>query len=287
MRIHLIQTGTVTIKTNQQCGKGHGFVRQLNMFLDKNWTEPLPIYVWAIEHPEGVIVVDTGDTAKTTEPGYFPGWHPYYKFGVKMDIQPEQEIGSQLLKLGFKTSDIKKVILTHFHTDHAGGLHHFPKSEILVNGQEYKKASGVMGKFRGYLPHRWPGWFDPKIIPFISDSVGPFDQSYPVTEKGDVIVVPTAGHTPNHVSVIFKGAELDYFLAGDTSYTQQLLLDEKIDGVSPNENVSMRTIRNIIEYAKEYPTVYLPSHDLESKKRLKNEILLINREVQEAEKQTS
>jgi N-acyl homoserine lactone hydrolase len=283
MKIHLIQTGTVAIKTNQQCGKGHGLIRQLNMILDRNWTEPLPIYAWAIEHPEGVIVVDTGDTARTTEPGYFPGWHPYYRFGVEMDVAPEQEIGPKLRQLGFGTSDIKKVILTHFHTDHAGGLHHFPQSEIFVNGTEYRKASGMMGRLRGYLPHRRPDWFDPTIIPFSSDSVGPFETSYPLTENGDVVVVPTPGHTPNHVSVIVKDEELNYFLAGDTSYTQQLLLDEKVDGVSPNETTSLTTIRKIKEYAEKYPTVYLPSHDLESGMRLENETLLIAHELEVAE----
>ena len=71
-------------------------------------------------------------------------------------------------------------------------------------------------------------------------------------------------------------------MAGDTSYTQQLLLDEKADGVSPNEATSLRTIRKIKEYAEEYPTVYLPSHDPESGMRLENESLLIAHELEEA-----
>ena len=48
----------------------------LNTLLDREWTEPLPIYAFAIEHPEGVIVVDTGETARVAEPGYFPRWQP-------------------------------------------------------------------------------------------------------------------------------------------------------------------------------------------------------------------
>src|SRR5919109_585047 len=100
MRIHAIQTGTVMIKVAQTQGKGHGFSRRLNTFFDTNWTEPLPIYAWVIEHPEGIIVVDTGDTARTSEPGYFPWWHPYYHLNVRMSIRPEDEIGPQLRTLG-------------------------------------------------------------------------------------------------------------------------------------------------------------------------------------------
>jgi hypothetical protein len=80
MQIHVIQTGTVAIRPNQLRGKGTAYlVRLTNTLTDRRWTEPLPIYVWAIEHPEGVIVIDTGETAKAAEPGYFPAWHPYYK----------------------------------------------------------------------------------------------------------------------------------------------------------------------------------------------------------------
>ena len=72
MKIHAIQTGTVTIKTRQVQARGHGARRQLNMFVDRRWTEPLPIYAFAIEHPEGVIVVDTGETARSTRARLLP-----------------------------------------------------------------------------------------------------------------------------------------------------------------------------------------------------------------------
>lgn len=269
MKIYPIQTGTVRIKTNQRRGRGHSLMRQINMFVDREWTEPLPIYAWAIEHPEGVIVVDTGDTARTAKPGYFPTWHPYYRMGVKMNILPEEEIGPQLQKIGIAARDVKQVILTHFHTDHAGGLHHFPGIECLVSEKDYRLASGFAGRLRGYLPHRWPDWFSPRAIPFERESYGPFEQRFPVTSRGDVVIVPTPGHTPFHVSVIVEDEDVLYFLAGDTSYTQQLLLEEQVDGVSPDEAAARQTIQKILRLAEERPVVYLPSHDPESLRRLR------------------
>jgi N-acyl homoserine lactone hydrolase len=50
-----------------------GKTRLLRTMLDRNWTEPLPIFAWLIEHPEGLIVVDTGETSRVAEPGYW-GW---------------------------------------------------------------------------------------------------------------------------------------------------------------------------------------------------------------------
>jgi len=72
LKIHAINTGRVTIRPNQVEGKGADSIRMLNVYLDKRWTEALPIYAWAIEHPEGVVVVDTGETSRTAERGYFP-----------------------------------------------------------------------------------------------------------------------------------------------------------------------------------------------------------------------
>ncbi len=69
MRIHAIQIGTVAVKTRQRAGVGHGLRRRIFTLTDAAWTEPLPIYAWLIEHPEGLIVVDTGETARATEPG--------------------------------------------------------------------------------------------------------------------------------------------------------------------------------------------------------------------------
>ena len=126
MRIHAIQTGTVAIKQRQVRGVGQRVGRRLNTLLDRVWTDPLPIYVWVIEHPEGIIVVDTGETARVTEPGYFPRWHPYYRLGVREWVRPEEEIGPQLRALGLPPEEVRWVVLTHLHSDHTGDSLIFP-----------------------------------------------------------------------------------------------------------------------------------------------------------------
>jgi len=274
MKIHTIQTGTVTIKKNQLIGKGSKALRLLNVIFGAEWVKPVPIYAWVIEHEEGIIVVDTGETARTSESGYFPRWQPYYKLAVHFQVKPEQEIGPQLKQIGIHPKDVKKVILTHMHTDHAGGLHHFAESKIYVNMPEYKRTRGFRGKIDGYLPHRRPMWFTPQPIEFDRDRFGSFEGSWNVTAKGDVKVVPTQGHTPAHVSVIVTLEDINYFLAGDTSYLEENLLQKIPDGVSPDPNQAINTMQNILSFAKQRPTVYLPSHDPNSEFRLKNKVTL-------------
>jgi len=270
MKIHAIQTGTVEIKKNQLVGKGPGALRLVNVLFGWEWLEPVPIYAWVIEHDEGVIVVDTGDTSRTSEPGYFPRWQPYYKLAARFHVKPEEEIGVQLKQMGIGPKDVRKVILTHMHTDHSGGLHHFPESQIFVNMPEYKRSLGLPGQINGYLPHRAPAWFSPSAIVFDENDYGPFQKVWNVTSKDDVKVVATEGHTPAHVSVIVVSEDINYFLAGDASYTEENLVKKIADGVGLNPNISVDTMQKIITFAKSRPTVFLPTHDPDSAKRLKN-----------------
>lgn len=270
IRIQAIQTGRVRVRTRQVEGSGSGTTRLMSTMLDRNWSPWLPIHAWLIEHPEGLIVVDTGETARTAEPGYFPWWHPYYRLGVDFDVAPDQEIGPQLRSRGIEPADVHTVVMTHLHTDHAGGLGHFPNSEILIARREYEVASGLPGRLRGFLPQRWPDWLNPHLVDFDDDPYGPFTQSRVITRAGDVVLVPTPGHSAGHLSVIVKSGSRRFFLAGDTSYTEDLMLSGSVDGVAPDEEQASQTLATIREFAASASVVYLPSHDPESAERLES-----------------
>ena len=143
MRLHAIRTGSVRIKTAQVQGRGRGRRRRLRIFTDRNWTGWLPTYAWVIDHPEGVIVVDTGQGLHLLETGR--SLHPCMRWEVMFRIEREEEIGPQLRALGIGPRDVKRVVLTHMHIDHDGGLPHFPQSDILVSRGELRAARGWMG----------------------------------------------------------------------------------------------------------------------------------------------
>lgn len=272
MKIHALQTGTVQVHERQRAGAGKGLRRFANTLLDRRWSPPLPIYAWLVEHPEGLLLVDTGETARASDPGYFPAWHPYFRLGVREQVRPEDEVGPAIRALGLDPEDVRWVVMTHLHTDHAGGLAHFPHAEILVTPEEYADASGFTGRLRGYLPNRWPEWFDPTLVRFAGRPFGPFGRSLTLTEAGDVHLVPTPGHTRGHMSVVLESDGGVVFFAGDTSYTEANLYDGVVDGVASlggGEDTAAETLARIRSLAEERRMVYLPSHDPDAGRRLK------------------
>ncbi len=266
MKLHAIQTGSVRIKSGQVEGCGRGLRRRLGVFVDREWTGWLPTYAWVVDHPEGVIVVDTGQGTHLLETG--KSLHPYLRWEVAFRIEHDEEIGPQLGGLGIRPRDVRRVVLTHLHVDHDGGLAHFPQTEILVPRGELRTAKGWMGRVRGYLPNRWPRWFDPVPLDLAAETVGPFAASKRLTDAGDVIAVATPGHTTDHVSILVRDGGVTYFLAGDTSYDERLMLSGRIDGVSADDDVASATLGAIRQFARDRPTVYLPTHDPESSARL-------------------
>ena len=72
IKVTPIPTGTAELKFVQRCGADGRSALQRKLDIG-----PWPILCWLIEHPEGRFIVDTGDTARNSVPGYLPRWNPF------------------------------------------------------------------------------------------------------------------------------------------------------------------------------------------------------------------
>jgi len=107
MKIHAIQTGLrPDSRPRRSEGQGHGLPRRmLAIFTDRHWTDWLAdLWRGLIDHPEGIIVVDTGQgRASAGNPA--SRLHPFIALGSGcFRIEREQEIGPQLRTLGNRTA---------------------------------------------------------------------------------------------------------------------------------------------------------------------------------------
>ncbi|HEX8087147.1 MAG TPA: N-acyl homoserine lactonase family protein [Solirubrobacteraceae bacterium] len=256
MRVHAIETGKVTVTGRQLRGVGGGRTRAFRTMLDRNWTEPLPILAFLIEHPDGLILVDTGESAGTGQPGWFPRWQPYWRLGVKFDVKPEDEIGPQLRARGIEPDDVRTVVMTHLHGDHAGGIPHFPRAEFVIARGEWQAATGRGAQLAGYLPQHLPDWLKPTLV-----------EGEHVVADG-VRVTPTPGHTPNHQSVVVEDGSRTVFVAGDLTYSLELLREGAVDGVTPIPDVAAETVAKTRAFVDDRDAIYVPAHDPGSPGRL-------------------
>lgn len=270
VKIHAISTGSVSVKSKFRESKKTGVSAQLDFLFDKQFTEWMPIWVWVVEHPEGVFIIDTGENTQVQEPNYFKSsgvlsnWLNKMLFRFK--VEREEEIDKQLLKLNIIPKDVKVVILTHLHLDHIDGLKYFPNAEIIVNKLEWEKPYGN-------LPKLYPTWLNPTLIE-LKEKYESFLNAGFLTNNKDLIALHTPGHTNGHMSILLKTDTCDVLFAGDVCYNQNQLVSNSFAGANLNYNKSVETYARIKSLAKRTKLLFLPSHDSESSNRLKGLISL-------------
>jgi N-acyl homoserine lactone hydrolase len=279
MKMHAIRTGEMDVKTRYyDAKKRHRLLRLNSVLLDRQFMR-IPIYAWVIEHPEGLIVIDTGETSKVTDPNYFPILQrPYWLSQYRFYVNPEDEIGEQMRQMALPPEAVRWVILTHTHFDHSDALYHFPNAQFIISEKEYRDVSRFRSAHFAF-PSKWPGWFRPHVIRYLPEAIGPFEQSYVLTQDGTVRIVPTPGHTLGHQSVIVEDKGLSFFFGGDSSFDLESLLDERIDAPAFDENKVLETRRLILDYAEDRPTVYLTTHDQQTAERLEQRLILSRKPV--------
>lgn len=273
VRIHGIQTGFVAIKTAHARLQGVAPLRLLSIIADPRWTALLPILAWVIDHPEGLIVIDTGELAAATDIDSYMASDPanrwFFKRNLPLFITPAEELAPQMRGLGLDPAAVRTVIMTHLHGDHAGGLGFFPNAEFLVARDEFV---GHRRQPMGAVASLWPPGFAPRLIDYSGPPLDPFPATFPVTNAGDLLIVPTPGHSYGHQSVILRDGERSYFFAGDLAFSSAQLHEQGLQGIAQDLGKARETLQRTLAFTRRTPTIVLPTHDPQSLTRLRMSI---------------
>ncbi|MFG2243647.1 MBL fold metallo-hydrolase [Spirillospora sp. NPDC048823] len=124
-------------------------------------------------------------------------------------LDPSATAVRQVEALGYSPSDVRHVVPTHLHRDHAGGLSDFP--EAAVHLFEAERADG--GKTPAQLAH------GPKWVVY-EDGRGDTWQGFGGVRSlagvpEDILLVPLGGHTPGHAGVAVRDGDRWLLHAGD------------------------------------------------------------------------
>ncbi|KAF4968644.1 hypothetical protein FSARC_4019 [Fusarium sarcochroum] len=237
------------------------------------WTDWLPIGVFLIRHADGPILVDAGASPRCMERGYFPAIGFLATVLNELEVAEEDDLIRQLSTRGVAVTDLQAVVLTHLHHDHTGALKDIveaaPDVPIYISDQHWEAFGKhtTYAALQGCTPNHWPKDFQPRTLNLTDDPVGPWSTSAKITKDGNVVVVPTPGHVPGHISVIVKEIDTQpntattYFLTGDATYSLDLLEMEEPDGINDDPMAAFESLQLIKEFARQQDVVILPSHD--------------------------
>jgi glyoxylase-like metal-dependent hydrolase (beta-lactamase superfamily II) len=222
----------------------------------------LPVSAYLIEHPKGLILLDTGwhkDVRKNQIK------HMTLKHYILNQARlPEGEaIDEQLAKMNIKISDIDYVILSHLHTDHASGLKLVKDAKkILVSDLEVQDTNKYPIR---YAKSMWEG-VPLTTFSFKDTSFGPVGRSYDLFDDGSVILVNTPGHTNGLVTTLIRKEDRYVVMFSDTGYAEKSWKQM----ISPGTALDKEQARKSLEWIKEMSSQKeciesLANHDVDIK----------------------
>lgn len=246
-RVSVLSTGSVQVRPDHAAATWKPMMLWLTT--SRQWTAPLPINVFVIEHQEGVVMFDTGqDRASLTDPTYFPsgltGW--FYRRSAKAEIAEDQTLAAGLSRLGYAASDVSTVVVSHLHQDHVGGLAEVSAARICVSQAEWdtldERGAELNGLLRKHID--LPGLTWNKITPEkTSDrALAPFTFAHDLFGDGSLMLIPTPGHTPGSMSLVVRQAgQPALVMVGDLTFGKKLLECGHVPGAGSRAQLQQTT----------------------------------------------
>ncbi|HKV72867.1 MAG TPA: N-acyl homoserine lactonase family protein [Gemmatimonadales bacterium] len=260
MKMFGVTTGTLQLKPTFLDGSpAHGGPLGLMLALrrDHAFTRPLPMWAWVIETAKERILIDAG--GRSGMQGAVTG--------TRFEIKAEQDLVPVLAQHGIRPADIDRVLMTHLHGDHVGGLAAFDPRRVWVARPEWAPVVRFPGRLMRPLVAPVEPGFAPQLFDFDGPPMLGFPGSWPVTSDGSITALPTPGHSPGHTSYLVRTREGDVLLAGDVTYDLPALEAARDQGILADVERHHETLERVRALVRS-GVAYLPSHDPDSPRRL-------------------
>lgn len=171
-----------------------------------------------IEHPtEGNCLFDTGYSSYVLEGTKF------YDKITPIAFEEWESAANQVR--GFA---IKKIIISHFHIDHIGGLRDFPKAQFLFSreaGESIRNLTGLKALKAAFMPSLLPDdfWERSSMISEFPYKLGlpEFEYGYDIFGDGSVVAVSLPGHAQGQIGVFVRMKDKTVLLAADACWQSQ------------------------------------------------------------------
>lgn len=196
-----------------------------------------------IESDNNLILVDTG--FGLNDIAHPQNLSSLFRNFIRPKLHPDETAVEQIKKLGFKTDDVRHIILTHLDLDHAGGIPDFPNAEIHTSIAEYNSAMNGSKSFREnfrYVPKHWsnnPKW---KTHTAEGDKWFGFNAVSALSNKEtEILLIPLRGHSNGHCGIAVKTSDKWILHCGDSYFFHEEMSE------TPRSNIVLNVFQRIVE----------------------------------------
>jgi glyoxylase-like metal-dependent hydrolase (beta-lactamase superfamily II) len=223
----------------------------------------VPVPFLLIDHPKGVVLYDTGNALEVVN-------KKHEHWGAMVDaydpvMTEDQWCVNAIQKVGYKPADVKYVILSHLHLDHAGCVGHFPNAKYVVQRDEMHYAYVPDYFMKGAYIRKD---FDKDVNWLILEGW----RNDPVDFFGDgtILIYFTPGHTPGHQSILVNLPKSGpMFFAADSCYTTENIDKDILPGLSWSPSEAVKTVQRMKNIRDLYGATVVTGHDPEAWKNFK------------------
>jgi len=202
---------------------------------------PVPAYL--IEAGGERILVDTGlHPAAVADPAaHYGGAESLALFRLEQEASVAERVD---------LATVTRVVLTHLHFDHAGGLELLPATvPVVLQRREWEAAQDPAEVARNfYLPRDYAG---------LGPQLQLVDGDHDLLGDGSVRLLSTPGHTPGHQSVMVAERLV---IAGDVIHLAATLDDRRFPVFAADPAAQQRSANRLRELREAGLTIR-PGHD--------------------------
>jgi glyoxylase-like metal-dependent hydrolase (beta-lactamase superfamily II) len=270
VRVHAIPSGTIAVKNchRSNCLDESANYRErfFSILEDEAFAEPMPIWSYVIEHPEGAFAIDTGETPAFSDAR---AWSCDERAGqlsqaiLKIEVDATQTLAAQVSGRGLSPGAFKAVVLTHAHADHVGGIPDFAGVPIWTTRADFEAGTNF-----GIIPCRTTRgamlrYLDDAIAatpPVSSAEDAQLGPGLAMTRDGSLRAWMTPGHTPGSVVLRLTTDQGVLWFVGDLTFTASEL-GETLAGIHGDFEGVKKTTAAIQALASAPKSLILASHD--------------------------
>ena len=225
-----------------------------------------------MKHAEyGWVLFDTGYAPRFIDAtSRFP--NSIYRRVIPVEISSSLSVVHQIQERGLGPSDIRCVIISHFHGDHVGGLLDFPESEIVCTRAGYEhlcSRRGVRALAKAYLPELVPTNLPDRarfIDEFESPALEGLGPTHDLLGDGTIQLVPLPGHARGQIGALVSLGDSPVMLAADGCWQRESYLRQQpphwiTHGFVDDPRAARTTLQRLGEFHQAHPEIpIIPTH---------------------------